>query len=205
MSGGLTPKQVIKKDVISMSKRLLEICEIAEKIKKSYDYESDPFRLCKELGYELNPRHLGDSDDALKAFIIGSSRSKCIAYNADLPEEILHPIIFHEIGHGELHKGSIFAFTDFTLLDDRGVKEKEANWFCAEYMLEDDEVLEKIRTMNNFDLIAAELYIPAELLDIKLDVMRRRGVPGVPNMPRRTRNNCMGRIAIPRGYGYRGD
>ena len=188
-----------------MLKRLLEICEIAAKIKEEHDYENDPFCLCERLEYKINPRHFGDSDNALKAFIMEAKRSKCITFNADLPDEILRPIIFHEIGHGELHDVGVFGFTDFALIGDSSWKEKEANWFCAEYMLDDDEVMEEIRTSNNFKVAAARLYVPPELLDIKLDVMRKKGVPGIPSSYGCVRNNCMGRMAIPRGYGYRGD
>ncbi len=151
------------------------ICAVAARLKKRYGKERDPFRLCEQLGFLVNPLDLGKGEDAIKALIVECCRIKCITYNTNLSEELLRPTIFHECGHGLLHPIGLFGYTDITLYDESSRKEKEANLFCAEYMLEDDEVLEALNADLTFFSAAKALSVPAELLDFKFRLLKWKG------------------------------
>lgn len=53
--------------------------------------------------------------------------------------------------------------------------EYEANIFAAEFLMDDEHVLEKLNDDISFFGAAAELQVPAELLDFKFRVMKRKG------------------------------
>ena len=52
----------------------------------------------------------------------------------------------------------------------------EANCFAADYLLEDEDVLEMLNADMSFFQAAAELKVPPELLDFKFRMMKRSGV-----------------------------
>ena len=54
--------------------------------------------------------------------------------------------------------------------------EYEANCFAADYLLEDEDVLEMLNADMSFFRAAAELKVPPELLDFKFRMMKRSGV-----------------------------
>lgn len=53
--------------------------------------------------------------------------------------------------------------------------EYEANVFAAEFLMEDDDVLEKLNEDISFFGAAASLRVPPELLDFKFRLMKRNG------------------------------
>ncbi len=83
----------------------------------------------------------------------------------------------HEIAHAVLHrKASGFkAFHDFDLFDEASIYEYEANIFTADYLLDDDEVLDLLNEDLSFFGAASRLNVPAELLDFKFRVLKRKG------------------------------
>ena len=83
----------------------------------------------------------------------------------------------HELGHAVLHRkySELRAFHDFELFDETSTYEYEANIFAAEYLLNDDEVLELLNEDLSFFSAARMLHVPPELLDFKFRVLKRRG------------------------------
>ena len=71
-------------------------------------------------------------------------------------------ILAHEIAHSVLHANITAAF-------------HEANLFAAELLLSDDCVLNALNEDQFFFQAAKALYVPAELLDFKFRVMKRKG------------------------------
>ena len=84
-------------------------------------------------------------------------------------------ILAHEIAHSVLHTNITAAFHEFTLFDDTDRQEYEANLFAAELLLSDDCVLNALNEDQFFFQAAKALYVPAELLDFKFRVMKRKG------------------------------
>ena len=152
-----------------------EICESVEMLKRKY-MEPNPFRLCKDMGIILLRQNLGTEPDSIKGFFLENKRIRTITVNADLPPIIQKIIVAHELGHATLHRNSeTYAFHEVTLYDSVSICEKEANLFAAEYLLNDDEVLEALNRDGTFFSAAAELMVPAELLDFKFRVLKWKG------------------------------
>ena len=97
--------------------------------------------------------------------------------NSDLSEELQRIILAHEIGHAVLHRkaSGMKAFHDFTLFDETSTYEYEANIFAADYLMDDDEVLKLLNEDLSFFGAASRLNVPAELLDFKFRVLKRKG------------------------------
>ena len=175
-----------------------EICRAVEKLKKKY-HEKDPFRLCEAMGIRLLRPALGTGENCIKGFFMECKRIRTITVNGDLPEIIQKIIVAHELGHAVLHrKSGIHAFHDVGLFDVSSVMEKDANLFAAEFLLEDEAVLELLNGDNTFFSAAAVLQVPMELLDFKFRMMKRKGYK-LTEPPVRVRSNFMKEMAVPYG------
>ena len=152
------------------------ISETVRKTCKKYD-ETDPFRLAKAMKIMIRLVPMGFYEGCCKGFFMVHRRMKHITINSDLPEELQRIVLAHEIGHAVLHPGdaAIAAFHEITMFDDTKVKEYEANIFAAEMLLKDEDVLEALNGDMFFFQAARALFVPAELLDFKFRVMKRKG------------------------------
>jgi len=152
-----------------------DICTAVKRLKRQYGI-SDPIKLCKAMGIIVNFVPLGKDEDSIKGFFIYQNRMSVITINSDLPEVIQRIIAAHELGHAVLHKKrGACAFHEVALFDDSIVCEKEANFFAAELLLEDDEVFDNLNNDTTFFGCAAILRVPMELLDFKFRVMKWKG------------------------------
>lgn len=152
-----------------------DICDAVKKLKRQYG-ESDPFRLCRAMGIIVNFVPLGTDEDAIKGFFIYQNRMCVITVNSDLPLVIQRIIAAHELGHATLHKKrGACAFHDVALYDEAIACEKEANFFAAEFLLDDDDVFETLNRDATFFTCASILHVPMELLDFKFRVMKWKG------------------------------
>lgn len=92
-------------------------------------------------------------------------------------ERILERILVaHELGHAVLHTkiAMMHGFQEMEVFDDRSIEENEANFFAAELLLEDGEVLECLSEHTFFET-AKMLYVPAALLDYKFSLLHEKG------------------------------
>ena len=151
------------------------ICNAVDKLYSKYD-EPDPFRLCNDMGIHLIFSSLGTDDDSIKGFYFESNRIKTITVNEDLPEVFQRIIVAHEIGHSVLHGSRGHRhFQEFSMLNDSSIMEREANLFAAEYLLDDDDVYDRLQECYSFFDIARAFYVPYELLEFKLNIMQNKG------------------------------
>ncbi len=152
------------------------ICHEVKLVKRKF-HETDPFKLCHALGIMLLYAPMGTYHGACKGFFLVQSRIRSITINSDLPESIQRIIVTHELGHAILHAkaSGVNAFHDFELFDNTSFMEYEANVFAAEFLMEDDDVLEKLNEDISFFGAAASLRVPPELLDFKFRLMKRNG------------------------------
>lgn len=120
---------------------------------------------------------MGLYDGACKGFYIQQSRKQAIVINSDLEEELQRIILIHELGHAVLHKSvpGIKNFHDFNLFDETYHYEYEANIFAPDFLLDDEEVLKVLNDDISFFTAASTLYVPAELLDFKFRILKRKG------------------------------
>ncbi len=152
------------------------ICEQVQKLKRKYD-ESDPFKLCRDMGIKLLFSPMGKDETDCKGFFLVQSRIKSITINSDLSKDFQRIIAAHEIGHAILHKdkAGVKAFHEFGLFEDATTLEYEANIFAAELLLEDDDVLESLNDDLSFFQAASTLRVPAEILDFKFRTLKWKG------------------------------
>lgn len=152
------------------------ISERVNKLTKKYD-ETDPGKLAKAMGILVSYVSMGDYDGCCKGFMVTYHRIKHITINSDLAEEVQKIILAHELGHADLHSKEIqnAAFHDVALFDDTDIKEYQANIFAAELLLPDEKVLLALNGDSFFFQAASRLCVPAELLDFKFRVMKRKG------------------------------
>jgi len=177
------------------------ICESVRLLKKQYD-ETDPFRLCKAMGVLLLFQPMGKHDTAIKGFFMKCKRIRSITVNSDLPEIIQKIIVAHELGHATLHEGSgVHAFHEVSLFDQATDMEREANLFAAEYLLDDEEVLDALNRDTTFFSAAAMLRVPMEMLDFKFRLMKWKGYK-LMEPPIRARGDFMRNMEVPDDADY---
>lgn len=152
------------------------ICREVERLKRKF-HETDPFLLCDAMGIILLYEPMGTYPGACKGFFLAQSRKRSITVNSDLPEAIQRIIVTHELGHAVLHAKAVGVktFHDFELFDSTSLMEYEANIFAAEFLMDDDDVLEKLNEDISFFGAASLLRVPPELLDFKFRLMKRNG------------------------------
>jgi len=91
------------------------------------------------------------------------------------------------------------AFHEFGLFDEASQMEYEANLFAAEFLLEDQDVFESLNRDISFFGSAASLYVPAELLDFKFRVMKRKGYKLI-DPPLMAQSNFLRDIEVPETF-----
>ncbi|MBR4451502.1 MAG: ImmA/IrrE family metallo-endopeptidase [Clostridia bacterium] len=154
---------------------LRDIVSLAEKIKKD-NGTGDPAEICRNLGYHLLYQSLGSHETAIKGFVITVGGEMAITVNSDLPENIQKIIIAHELFHALEHCGmSLCGYSEWAMFNELSDMEKEANLFAAELLLEDADVAGALEYNGDFFAAAAALYVPAELFEYKLRLMRSKG------------------------------
>lgn len=138
--------------------------------------ESDPGRLCRDLGIILEYEPMGAAKQACKGFFIRRLGISVITVNSELTDTFRRIITAHELGHAVLHTDiGERGFLDVGYFNEADDCEKEANFFAAELLLPDNDVLDAIEESRTYFDIASKLYVPAELVDMKLQLMEHKG------------------------------
>ena len=105
----------------------------------------DPFELIDALpNTKLWPARSLDAD-GLRGFATIVNRVRYIAVNPHLPYEEQRVIAGHELGHIFEHSNHLRcqAMQDFDIYQATGRLEREANFFAADLLLDDEEVLDQ--------------------------------------------------------------
>ncbi|MDD4291026.1 MAG: ImmA/IrrE family metallo-endopeptidase [Clostridia bacterium] len=175
-----------------------QISKTVAAVKKHYD-ESDPFALSKAMGVIVLYTSMGNAPDACKGFFMENCRIRTITLNRDLPLIIQKIILAHELGHAVMHRRStgLHAFHEFSLFDETSHMEYEANLFAAELLLDDNDVFETLNQDVSFFGAASILCVPAELLDFKFRVMKRKGYKLI-DPPLMANSNFLRSIEVPK-------
>lgn len=152
------------------------ISRVVDDLRRRF-HEDDPIKLCEAMGIIVAREPMGLYEGACKGFFMAQSRKRLVMINADLPAELQRVIVAHELGHAVLHRKAlgINTFHDFALFDSTSAMEYQANVFAAEYLMPDEDVLERLNDDISFFGAAAQLRVPPELLDFKFRAMKRKG------------------------------
>ena len=145
-----------------------------ERLIKKHDTRN-PLELCKAMDIQVRYK---DLDNSIKAYFVVISRIKNIVINNRIHSTVQRILLAHELGHAVLHQeiALLRGFQELELFDTHDPTEYEANLFAAELLIEDCELLELLNDSDkSFFGVARELYVPAELLDFKFRVMKKKG------------------------------
>lgn len=115
---------------------------------------------------------------SLKGYYFHVNRCDFIIVNSKLPKQEKRIVIAHEFAHFVLHKelAKDAPIHDLAMFTVRYRPEYEANLFCAELLLTDDDVLFAAKeTEDDFYAMASTLSVMPELLLFKLYGMIERG------------------------------
>lgn len=107
-----------------------------------------------------------------------------IALKTGLSPALARVICAHELGHHFLHRAVAAGgfFKESVIFGGAGRLEQEANLFCAEFLLSDEEILPSLRCGISAEAVAADLSLPPELIAAKAESLRLKGerVQSVP-------------------------
>ena len=148
----------------------------AEKLQKKY-HSRDPFELLDAMNVivmfsDSYPR------DGLKGFCTIQHKTRYVVINEKLSDAEQRVVAAHELGHIVVHNTDlkIGAFKDNDIYMATGKKEREANFFAADFLIADEDVIELMKTCDaNFFNVAKALSIPAPFFAFKLYSMVERG------------------------------
>ena len=151
----------------------------AENTAKKYGTRN-PYELLKSMGVTVRFSY-GYEPGGLKGFSTIQNKVMFVVINGNLTEPEKKIIAGHEAAHLILHKAEILsspikALRDFTIYDNSGRLEYEANTFLADFLLTDGDVMDAICEVgSDFFSCASELSVPPQLLGFKLAGMVSRG------------------------------
>ena len=140
----------------------------------------NPYELLKSMGVTVRFSY-GYDPGGLKGFSTIQNKIMFVVINGNLTEPEKRIVAGHEAAHLILHRAEILsspikALRDFTIYDNSGKLEYEANTFLSDFLLKDEDVMEAISEGGrDFFTCASELIIPPQLLAFKLAGMMARG------------------------------
>jgi len=149
-----------------------------ERVLKKYKTR-DPYELLDAIG-AVTKFSIAYPVDGLKGYCTVLHRIPYAVINGNLDDADKRVAAGHEAAHLIIHRKQIMsspvkAMRDFNLYDNSGRVESEANFFLADFIASDKDVLDTIESSQDYFSAARELCIPAPLLAFKLYSMMRRG------------------------------
>ena len=171
-----------------------DIIGIVADIKEKYD-ETDPARLCRDMDILLCQEPMGRSKECCKGVFVHRLGVSCITINSELSPTFRRIITAHELGHAVMHRReNIRYFHDYTYFDAINRYEKEANYFAAELLLSDEDVMSVMNEDTTFAEAASKLYVPFGFLDFKFRLMKWKGYQIAP--PMTTKANFLNNVEV---------
>lgn len=149
-----------------------------ERILKKYGTR-DPYELLDGIG-AVTKISYEYPQSGLKGYCTILNRIPYAVVNGNLSDDDRRVAAGHEAGHLILHRRQIIsspvrAMRDFNLYENSGRVEREANFFLADFIVADEDVLEVVESDCDYFAAARSLCVPAPLMAFKLYSMMRRG------------------------------
>ena len=149
------------------------IYDLVERI-KAENFSSDPYELCENYGVRIKISNDIYDLCGMFTFVVDTP---CIIINGNLHERVQKLVCAHELGHYFLHSdiAKEKCLQEFEIFDMRDRTEYEANTFAAHLLIDDDELIELLKSGRDCFLVAMILNVNPNLLNIKLSDMNRMG------------------------------
>ena len=155
-----------------------EIYEMTEELKKTYD-ETDLKKLAAQMGILVNYFPMGQHRGSCKGFYIQKYDVKLIGINNELTLIEQYFILAHEFGHAVQNDQEVANFVDSAILDRANKMEITANYFSADWIMDDTDVMDLALSGMTFFDIASTLNVLPGLLAYKYHSMSVRGYEGL--------------------------
>lgn len=148
------------------------ITDIVDQLVKQYKTR-DPFELTEALNIFVGYRPF----NSLKGFYCVMNRERHIIINDNLSEQEQRLVVAHELGHDRLHQSfaKVSPMKDFQLYDMTSKPEYQANYFAAELLISDEDVISLAQDGMEYHHISQLLEIHPDLLAFKLHSMNQKG------------------------------
>ena len=155
----------------------LEIYDRVQKTKEKYRTD-DPFVLLKSMGVYVRWTD-AFSAEGLKGFCYLVNRVLFVVINEKLDEHEQRLVAMHEAAHIILHRKELMVapLRDFGLFNMVTQTESQANYFAADYLIDDTDVLSLAGEYGyDFFQTCQALCVPPDLMTFKLYSMTQRGL-----------------------------
>ncbi len=158
-----------------------KICKCANELIKTFETR-DPFKIATYIGIDLKYMKL-QNIKGLYTYIL---RNRYIVINDSIDEISAKIVCAHEIGHDRFHRGlGINMFQDELCISlMKANPEIEANYFAAEFLIADSDILELLTENYTYSQIGSVLGVHTELAMIKAQILNSKGhklfIPYVP-------------------------
>ncbi len=149
---------------------------IGQKLVHRFDTR-DPYKIADGLGITVLER---PDFGPLKGMYTVIKRNRFIFLNQNLPEDMKHIVLAHEIGHDQLHRdlmrNSAAPFREFSLYEMKSRPEYEANIVCSEILLDTEELLSYVyEGQYTAAEIARLMHSDANLIALKASYLTQQG------------------------------
>ena len=152
-----------------------EIILTADNLANKYGTRN-PYDLADALDIEIMPRQFASQLGAYTKIL----NNRFIFIKDDLDEFIERIVLYHELGHDQLHQSQLGrngAFREFHLFNvSKDRMEYEANVFAAQLSIDDDEILELGKEGYDNQQIAAILNTDTNLVGYKTEILSYKGI-----------------------------
>lgn len=139
----------------------------------------DPFEIAEASGIHLYYEQF----NALLGLYTCKWRRRMIFLNNRLEEPFSTIVLAHELGHDALHREiAENGLREYNIFGLKDITEQEANAFAAHLLLDDNEVLDLVKSGMTLQETASILNTSQDLLLIKLEEMK--GLGHSINIPR---------------------
>ena len=165
---------------------------LAQKIIKKCDGSRDPEVIYQCLGIELE-----DTFDLanLKGMYSSADRHRTIYLHKRLTGYLRRFVLMHEICHDQIpehrKRARRMPYKEIQFFGGVNQSEREANSVAAHVLIDDEKMVNLIMEGNSAQAIAAELYVPEDLLLIAIEDYHKLHTVFIVRLPRSGRGNYL--------------
>ena len=133
----------------------------------------DPFQIARLTGAYVRFKELG----SLKGMYLVLNGFRFLVINPNLSAALQRMVCAHELGHDRFHREEAqdHALHEFAAATGSDRTEYEANVFAAALLIDDDAML--YSEAGSPEALAAELGVDTNLLALRMQSLRARGIP----------------------------
>ncbi|MCR5262610.1 MAG: ImmA/IrrE family metallo-endopeptidase [Clostridiales bacterium] len=135
----------------------------------------DPFIAARDTGVYID--YIDEFKDLLGMITVVNGE-KHILLNNSMCDVTKRIVCAHELGHGVLHRSQLSecgGFRDVGSCYITDILEYEANAFAAHLLIDNNDIMERIRDYSNVSGLAQGMNTELDLMLIKLNEMKRLG------------------------------